>query len=165
MFVSNSAEETRDFGERLARALPDGAVVALTGELGSGKTTLVQGAARGLGIDPGADKLGETEGVTSPTFVIVREHKGTDGRVLVHVDAYRLRGADELKDIGSADFLGTRGITFIEWADHVEKALPRPYLAVRLRHESETARAIELEGVGDGSADLVAAAARAFSGR
>ena len=129
-FVSRSADETRAMGARLAGELPDGTVVALTGELGSGKTTFVQGAAEGMGVARGADDLGETEGVTSPTFVLVREHQGADGRKLIHVDAHRLRGPAELRDLGSDDFLGRRGVAFVEWAERVEGALPEPRLAL-----------------------------------
>ncbi|MHC5054036.1 MAG: tRNA (adenosine(37)-N6)-threonylcarbamoyltransferase complex ATPase subunit type 1 TsaE [Planctomycetota bacterium] len=163
-FVSRSADETRVMGARLAKALPDGTVVALTGELGSGKTTFVQGAAEGLGVARGADDLGETEGVTSPTFVLVREHEGSGGRRLVHVDAHRLRSAAELRDLGSDDFLRCRGVAFVEWAERVEGALPEPRLALSFTHEAEGVRAIEVEGVGEGAAALVEAAERALAG-
>ncbi len=159
-FVSRSADETRAMGARLAAALPDGTVVALTGELGSGKTTFVQGAAEGLGISRGADDAGESEGVTSPTFVLVREHVGRGGRVLVHVDAHRLQGAAELRDLGSDDFLKCRGIAFVEWAERVEDALPEPRLALRFAHEAEGVRVIEVAGSGD----LARAAERALEG-
>lgn len=162
-FISHSADETRAMGAALARALPEGTVVALAGELGSGKTTFVQGAAEGLGIERGPDEAGETEGVTSPTFVLVREHVGSAGRVLVHVDAYRLRTPDELRDLGIGDLIGGRAVGFVEWADRVEEALPRPYLLVRFGHESQSSRALELDGVGEGSGPLREAAARALA--
>jgi len=162
-FISRSAEDTRAMGARLARALPDGTVVALTGELGSGKTTFVQGAAEGLGIRPGADDLGETEGVTSPTFVLVREHEGRDGRTLVHVDAHRLTGAAELRDLGSDDFLRCRGVAFVEWAERVEEALPEPRLVLRFAHRAAGEREIEVGGAGDGAEALVEIAGRALA--
>lgn len=163
LFTSNSADETRAMGAALARALPDGSIVALVGQLGSGKTTFVQGAAEGIGIARGADEAGETEGVTSPTFVLVREHEGASGRVLVHVDAYRLRAPAELRDLGSDELLGARGVAFVEWAERVEEALPRPYLMVRFRHESEGTRSVEIEGVGEGVGALAEAAAGALA--
>ena len=163
-FISRSANETRAMGARLATALPDGTVVALVGELGSGKTTFVQGAAEGIGIRPGADDLGETEGVTSPTFVLVREHHGRDGRTLVHVDAHRLAGAAELRDLGSDDFLKVRGVAFVEWAERVEDALPEPRLALRFAHRAEGEREIEVGGAGEGAEALVEMAERALSG-
>ncbi len=179
-FVSRSADETRAMGARLARALPDGSVVAMTGELGSGKTTFVQGAAEGLGVPSGADPSGEGLGVTSPTFVLVREHEGRGGRVLVHVDAHRLRCGSDLRDLGSDDFLGRgpgsvgspacpngrgpRGVAFVEWAERVEGALPEPRLVLKFRHEAEGVRAIEVGGAGEGAEALVEAAERALSG-
>jgi tRNA threonylcarbamoyladenosine biosynthesis protein TsaE len=163
-FTSSSAEETKRLGARLARALPEGAVVALTGELGSGKTTLVQGAAEGLGVEPRSDERAETEGVTSPTFVLVREHAGRDGRTLLHVDAHRLRGPEELRDLGADDFLGRRGVAFVEWAGRVREELPEPHLAVRLVHVAESTRRIEFEGRGAGAEALLAAAHGAVAG-
>lgn len=152
-------------GAAVARALPEGAVVALVGELGSGKTTFVQGAAEGLGVEEGGAARPGTEGVTSPTFVLVREHEGSGGRLLVHVDAHRLRDAAELRDLGSDDFLGLRGVAFVEWAERVAEALPRPYLLVRFRHESAGTRTLEFEGVGEGSGALAGAAAEATADR
>jgi tRNA threonylcarbamoyladenosine biosynthesis protein TsaE len=172
--VSCSEEETREFGARLARALPDGTVVALAGELGAGKTTLVQGAARGLGVvardgPPGEGEDEEESGVISPTFVLVREHVSADGRKLVHVDAHRLAGAQDLADLGSDDFLGRTGrrgggqggLAFVEWADRVYDALPRPCLVIRMSHEAETTRRLSLGGIGPGHEALVELAARA----
>ncbi len=151
-------------GARLARALPDGTVVAMTGELGSGKTTFVQGAAEGLGVRRCADELGETEGVTSPTFVLVREHEGDGGRRLVHVDAHRLRDGAELLDLGSEDFLKCRGIAFVEWAERVEDALPEPRLVLKFAHLAGGEREIEILSAGDGATALVGAAKSALAG-
>jgi tRNA threonylcarbamoyladenosine biosynthesis protein TsaE len=163
-FISHSAEETRAMGARLGRALPDGTVVAMTGELGAGKTTFVQGVAEGLGIRSGADELGETEGVTSPTFVLVREHEGEGGRRLVHVDAHRLQGGAELLDLGSEDFLICSGLAFVEWAERVEDALPEPRLLLIFAHRAGGEREIEVRGAGDGASALVEVAERALAG-
>jgi tRNA threonylcarbamoyladenosine biosynthesis protein TsaE len=166
VLVSRSARETRELGARLARALPEGTVVALTGELGAGKTTFVQGAAEGLGVRArAADEEVDEEGdVISPTFVLVREHTGSGGRTLIHVDAHRLAGAGDLADIGGGDFLGTRGLAFVEWADRVYDALPRPCLVIRFSHEAEGRRRLELGGLGPGHEALLALAAGALRG-
>ena len=171
--VSRSREETREFGARLARALPDGTVVALVGELGAGKTVLVQGAAEGLGVRSAVDRMVRDnrvpvapaggDDVISPTFVLVREHEGTSGRKLVHVDAHRLAGAGDFAQMGSDDFLGRDGLAFVEWADRVYDALPRPCLVILMSHESETRRRLELGGLGSGHQGLVELAARALS--
>ena len=88
-FFTSSERETEQAGETFARSLPDGVVVAMYGELGSGKTAFVRGMARGMGIDCR---------VSSPTFTIVNEYRGA--RELIHFDMYRLRSGDELFDIG-----------------------------------------------------------------
>ena len=177
-FVSRSAEDTHRFGARLARELPEGTVVALVGELGAGKTVLVQGAAAGLGVGPGVkskspgsvtDGVAQRKGregdgdegdVISPTFVLVREHVGDAGRRLVHVDAHRLGGPGGLEALGIDDVFGQAGVAFVEWADRVYDALPRPCLVIRLAHESEGARRLELGGIGAGHEELVGLAAR-----
>ncbi|MGQ9478202.1 MAG: tRNA (adenosine(37)-N6)-threonylcarbamoyltransferase complex ATPase subunit type 1 TsaE, partial [Candidatus Bipolaricaulia bacterium] len=123
MIITNSPEETTALGERLAQELKPGACLALVGELGAGKTTLIKGLARGLGI-------AEDE-VLSPTFVLIREYR--TGRLpLFHVDAYRITKAEELQEIGLEEYLLSEGITVIEWADRVPQAIPRGCLEVRL---------------------------------
>ncbi|HKE99165.1 MAG TPA: tRNA (adenosine(37)-N6)-threonylcarbamoyltransferase complex ATPase subunit type 1 TsaE [Actinomycetes bacterium] len=118
---SGSEAETRAIGAALAGVLVPGDVVGLTGDLGAGKTRLVQGAAEALGV---------TDPVISPTFMIVREHQG---RVPVHhVDAYRLSGPTELEDLGLEDVLDPGAVVLVEWADQVARALPESWVEVRL---------------------------------
>jgi tRNA threonylcarbamoyladenosine biosynthesis protein TsaE len=124
--VSRSPEETEAAGVRLAGALGPGDVVALTGELGAGKTCFVQGVARGLGV---------TTRATSPTFVLVNEYRG---RLPVHhVDAYRTESLAELADLGLEELFDGDGVTLVEWADKL-----RPLLPARTIH-------VHLAGVGD----------------
>ena len=104
-YISNSPADTEAFGERLARALQPGNVVAFTGALGMGKTALTRGLARGLGCKGR---------VTSPTFTIVNEYLGD--RELYHFDMYRLNGAEELFDIGWEDYLGRKGVCAVVWS-------------------------------------------------
>ena len=80
------------------------------------------------------------------------------------MDAHRLAGAGDLADIGGGDFLGGRGLAFVEWADRVYDALPRPCLVIRFCHEAESTRRLELDGVGAGHDTLVGLAARALAG-
>ena len=110
-FLTYSEQETIDLAHRLAAGLTCGAVILLHGDLGSGKTAFVRGVARGLGIDP--------DQVTSPTFVIIQEYRGS--AALFHVDLYRLEGAAAIDDLGIQELSG-EGIVAIEWADR----LPRP---------------------------------------
>ncbi|MFA6541399.1 MAG: tRNA (adenosine(37)-N6)-threonylcarbamoyltransferase complex ATPase subunit type 1 TsaE [Bacteroidota bacterium] len=112
--VTHSEDETIAEGERFAGRLKPGDVVALFGDLGSGKTRFTKGISRGLGVH---------EQVTSPTFVVVNEHRG--GRYpLYHFDFYRMRSVDELQEIGFEEYLYGSGVCIIEWAEMVERYLP-----------------------------------------
>lgn len=125
--LSRSEAETQQIGAALAAALVPGTVVALIGNLGAGKTRLVQAVAEALGMDRSA--------VTSPTFVLLQEYAGR--LPLYHFDAYRLRDVDEFLALGADELLWSDGVCLIEWADRVAEALP----ADRLRIEIEPAGA------------------------
>jgi len=132
---SASPDETAALGERLGRALVAGDVVALSGDLGAGKTAFVQGIARGLGI-PGR--------VSSPTFTIVNEH---DAAVpLFHVDFYRLENAGELAAIGFDDYFERGGVVVVEWADRFPRALPNEPLHVHIDITGPTSRRMIVAG-------------------
>lgn len=136
---TESAEETRRLGERLASTLEPGDIVLLTGDLGAGKTTLIQGVARGLEIH---------EQVTSPTFVIVREYRGFIP--LYHVDAYRLEKPSELSELGYEEFWHLPGIVMIEWGEKVASFFEPDLLQVNMRLSSaDDRRQVELCAVGD----------------
>ncbi|MDD5679510.1 MAG: tRNA (adenosine(37)-N6)-threonylcarbamoyltransferase complex ATPase subunit type 1 TsaE [Kiritimatiellae bacterium] len=111
--VSNSPEETQALAADLAAKLKPGAVLALHGELGSGKTCFVQGLARGLGV---------RHAVTSPTYTIVNEYSGRCP--LVHMDLYRLQNPQELLGIDFENYLETEGVIVIEWAERSGNWLP-----------------------------------------
>lgn len=131
--ASARPEETEDAGERLGRALGPGAVVALTGELGAGKTCFIQGLVRGLGV---------TGRATSPTFVLINQYPG---RVPVyHVDAYRTESLTELMDLGLLELLGGEGVTVIEWADKLESLLPPEAIHVHIDGVGDEPRAITI---------------------
>jgi len=121
---THSPDETLGLGRRIGRAARPGDVLALVGDLGSGKTVLAKGIAEGLGAAAARE-------VTSPTFVLCREYLG--GRIpFYHLDAYRLRGAADLDGIGAAEILGGDGLAAVEWADRAPQALPQDHLEVRL---------------------------------
>ncbi len=112
--TSNSEEETRAIASAFARQLQAGTVVLLSGDLGAGKTAFVRGLADGLLID--------MDEVTSPTFTLVHEYRG--GRLpLIHVDLYRLDRAD-LDEIGLDEDLAATGVTAVEWAERMSRAIP-----------------------------------------
>ena len=137
-FFSNNEAETEELGARLAARLPDGAVVAMYGDLGAGKTAFVRGMARGLGLDCR---------VSSPTFTIVNEYEG--GRLpLFHFDLYRLGSSDELFDIGWEDFLRRGGICAVEWSENVADALEPDTVFIDIRRgEGPEDRVITVKGV------------------
>ena len=126
-----SEEETRELGKKLAEALEVGDIVALIGDLGTGKTALTRYIAEALGVK---------EPVTSPTFTIVREHH--EGRIpLYHFDVYRVYDPDELYEIGFEEYLFGDGVCIIEWADLIEELLPEGTLIINIkRGEGETER-------------------------
>lgn len=130
--LSKSVAETDRLGRRIGRLLQGGEIVALYGELGSGKTALVRGMAAGLGASPQA--------VSSPTFVLIHEYHG---RVrLAHADLYRLDSAAELPHIGLSDYDDGRTVTAIEWADKAGHDLPADRLEIHLQHRSPNVREI-----------------------
>jgi len=138
-------EETQAFGEKLGRALRAGDVVALHGELGTGKTTLIQGLARGLGL--GADA------VKSPTFVLMREYPGAVP--LIHIDGYRLEGAPSVAWLDLDLMFSPQKITVIEWAERFEGLLPEDAVTLQLAHVSANRRRITVSGTGLRSRDVM----------
>lgn len=122
--ITDGPEETLRLGEELARELRSGDVVALVGELGSGKTTLVKGIAQGLFV---------REPVISPSFILARTYQGQ--MPLHHLDAYRVNSAEELAEVGLTELLPPgEGVTVVEWADRVEELIPPGSLWIHLEH-------------------------------
>lgn len=137
MRITHSPEETSDLARDLAAQLAAGDIVVLDGPLGAGKTCFVRGLAAGLGLDPSR--------VSSPTYVICHEYRGEQGRRLVHVDAYRLSGPEELESIGWRDLLeAEHTIIAVEWPGRIASALPEKCIRVELEHVSETERRVTI---------------------
>ena len=134
-YTTHSEKETEALGAEFAKTLPAGAVAALYGELGCGKTAFVRGMARGMGLDAA---------VTSPTFTIVNEYEGP--RPLFHFDMYRLSSADELFDIGWEDYLARGGVCAVEWSENVPGAFEGDEIAVRFEKTGDNDRKITIEG-------------------
>jgi tRNA threonylcarbamoyladenosine biosynthesis protein TsaE len=128
IFETRSEDETAAAAARMARRLPAGSVVLLTGDLGAGKTAFVRGMASGLDLD--ADE------VSSPTFTLVQEYRGRGAaRTLYHVDLYRLEGG-EVEDLGLEELASAGGVVAIEWAEKLRRPIPG---AIR----------VEIEDLGD----------------
>ena len=148
--ISHSSLHTERLGERLGASARPGDVFALWGELGTGKTVLAKGLARGLGV---------SGPVTSPTFLLVHEY---DGPVpMYHVDFFRLDPKD-VGGVGWEEYLDLDGVVVIEWPDRAAESLPRERLDVRLEHVAQTKRRVRLESHGGRAAELVSAVAGAF---
>ena len=135
-FITNSELETEQLGERLAKAVSGGAVIAMYGDLGAGKTAFVRGMARGMGL---------TCRVSSPTFTIVNEYLGE--RELIHFDMYRLSGAEELFDIGWEGYISRGAVCVVEWSENVQDAFFGDEIKVTIDKLSDTGRRIRIEGV------------------
>ena len=129
-----SVEATIAFGRDFATTLRNGDVIAITGDLGAGKTHFVKGLAAGLGGDIA---------VTSPTFTLVHEYP-CDRLPLFHFDFYRLESADEVRDIGFDDYLAGGGIIAIEWADKFPELLPPEARWLRFTHRPDGTREVDV---------------------
>jgi tRNA threonylcarbamoyladenosine biosynthesis protein TsaE len=131
---SCSAADTKRIGAALSAVLKAGDIVLLHGDLGAGKTTLVQGFAK---------EIGTLEPVTSPTFTLIHEHHAGD-LLVVHVDPYRLRGADEVENLGFLDYLSSGAIVFVEWAERLGELAPAEAMEIRLEESGAEGRRITI---------------------
>jgi tRNA threonylcarbamoyladenosine biosynthesis protein TsaE len=130
---------TDEFGRRLADLLFPGAVVALVGPLGAGKTHLVRAIAEGLNVP-------DSRVVTSPTFVLIQEYNAR--LPIYHFDAYRLTSEAEFDDLGIQEYYDSGGVCLIEWADRVPGSLPSVYMRITMEPTGQTTRRVTLEAVG-----------------
>ncbi len=138
MIRTNSAAETRQLGEQIAKELKAGDVILLEGGLGAGKSELARGIARGLGVQ---------ETVTSPSFTILNVYDS--GRLpLYHFDWYRLESEEELYELGMDEYLGGDGVALVEWPERCPEAVPEQCFRIRLFPEGENTRRIETEAAG-----------------
>ena len=123
VYIKNE-QETRSFGKKLAAELAPGIVIALTGDLGTGKTALTKSIAEGLGI---------TEVITSPTFNIVKEYYS--GRIpMYHFDVYRIGDIDEMYELGYEEYFYGNGVCIVEWADLIEDIIPEDAIRIDIEY-------------------------------
>ncbi len=144
--TTGSIAQTRLLGERIGRLCVPHTVLALTGDLGCGKTTLVQGLARGLDVP--ADYY-----ITSPTYTWINEYPGRMS--LFHADLYRLTAPEEMEDIGLPELFHAGGTLAVEWADRVEDLLPGDRLSLTMEILDDNRRSIALAAGGSAAADLL----------
>ena len=134
--ITSSQKQTKGLGNKLAKKLRRGSLVALCGSLGSGKTTMIKGICQGLGVK---------ELVRSPCFVIMTQYKGK--LPIYHFDLYRLKNPDELHTIGYEEYFYGDGICLVEWAEKAEYYLPERRIDVFLKIISEAKREIKIKEV------------------
>jgi tRNA threonylcarbamoyladenosine biosynthesis protein TsaE len=134
-FISNSASETEQFGRKFAEKVKKGDVLALTGDLGSGKTHFVKGVAAGL--------TSNVE-VTSPTFTLIHEYRA--GRLpIYHFDFFRIENSESAKRLGLDEYLFGDGISIVEWADKFAELIPQGATWIHFETTSDTQRTLTLK--------------------
>jgi tRNA threonylcarbamoyladenosine biosynthesis protein TsaE len=146
--TTQSVDETQKLGQKIGTLLKYPLIIALIGDLGSGKTAFVQGLAGGL--DVSADYY-----ITSPTFTLINEYPGR--LPLFHVDLYRLETVNDLDDIGLDEVLCDRAVIAIEWADKLSVDLSNEYLSVRFQIIDENCRKVKMIGYGQNGINLIRA--------
>jgi len=129
--ITKSAEETIELGKKIGANLQPNQIIAFYGQLGAGKTTLIQGIAQGLGIK---------DYINSPTFIIANEHSGKIP--LFHLDLYRLNSIDEIEDLGIEEYYNRNGVCVIEWAEKLADHLPANAEKITIKLISEKEREI-----------------------
>lgn len=132
-FISNSAEETESFGRQFAGNVKSGDVLALTGDLGAGKTQFVKGLVAGLGA---------TTGATSPTFTLLHEYSGGP-LPIYHFDFFRIKDGQEVERLGLDEYFSGQGVSVIEWADRFPDVIPENARWISFETKSETQRTIK----------------------
>lgn len=137
--ITQSAQETQSLGQKIGSSLKGGEIIALKGELGSGKTTFVQGLAKGLGID---------QRIISPTFILIRSYQAKKNLTFFHLDLYRFedRAEKEVKELGLEEIWSDpKNILAIEWAEKIEEILPKKTIEVNFEYLAEEKRRITIK--------------------
>lgn len=134
-YITHSAQETVDLGEKIGSLLKSGDVIAMTGTLAAGKTTITKGIAKALGI---------TDVVTSPTFCLISEYEGTK-IPLYHMDVYRLDGPEDFINLGVEDMLDGDGVCIVEWSEKVSSELPKRTIKIEITPLEDGSRQIKID--------------------
>lgn len=136
--ILKNLEDTREFGINFGKALKPGDIVCLNGDLGAGKTTLTKSIGLGLGVE---------DYITSPTFALINEYRGKFP--VYHFDTYRLEHIEEIDDLGFDEYIYGKGVSIIEWADRIEKALPQERITIDIeKGKGEEERILNISGFG-----------------
>ena len=143
IFHTKSSIETISLGEKIGSLLKPGDILAMTGTLAAGKTTITKGIAKSLGVKGN---------ITSPTFCLVSEYEG-EKMPLYHMDVYRLEGEEDFVNLGVEDMLYGNGVCIIEWSEKVKKELPQKSILVEITPQEDGSRKIKIENWNNGKID------------
>jgi tRNA threonylcarbamoyladenosine biosynthesis protein TsaE len=143
---TNSSEETHVLGQEIGAIAEAGTVIGLTGDLGSGKTVLVQGLAKGLAVP-------DNYYITSPSYTLINEYPGR--LPLFHIDLYRIGTTEEVEDIGLLDIVYKDNVVAIEWADRLQQNLLSDHMAIHIEVFNATSRKLGLTSYGQSSGNLL----------
>lgn len=141
LFHTSTSEETIDLGRKIGSLLKAGDVVAMTGTLAAGKTTITKGIAESLGV---------SDNITSPTFCLISEYDGSK-MPLYHMDVYRLEGAEDFVNLGVEDMLYGNGVCIIEWSEKVQSELPKKTIFMKITPSEDGTRTIEIKNWNNGN--------------
>ncbi len=141
-----SPEETKSLGKKIGAAIESGILIALSGDLGAGKTLFVQGLASGLDVPQG-------HYVTSPSYTLINEYPGRFK--LFHIDLYRINSENDLEDIGIHEILSGSGVVAVEWAERLNQAMPAEYLSMHFKIIGDQKRKIILTAYGPNAVNLL----------
>jgi tRNA threonylcarbamoyladenosine biosynthesis protein TsaE len=136
---ARSTSETIQLGKQIGGHLQSGDVVALAGELGTGKTHFIKGLAEGVGV-------GKSDYISSPSFTLINEYTG--GIPFYHIDLFRLKSEKEAEELGLEEYFQGGGITAIEWADKIPSLLPEEMLWIHITYTGKNTRSLEIIGKG-----------------
>lgn len=143
--ILKGLKETEEFGIKLGSLLKRGDILCLNGDLGAGKTTMTKSIGLGLGVE---------EYITSPTFALINEYRGR--LPVYHFDVYRLENADELYDLGFDDYFYGNGVCVIEWADKIQRMIPKDRIVVDIEKGNEDdERLLKISGYGKRYEELI----------
>ncbi len=134
-FLTKSSEQTIELGRKIGKLLKPGDVIAMSGTLAAGKTTITKGIAESLGVK---------DNVTSPTFCLISEYEG-EKMPLYHMDVYRLDGEEDFLNLGVEEFLYGNGVCIIEWSEKVKNALPKKTIYMNITPNQDSSRTINIE--------------------
>ena len=141
LFHTSTSEETIDLGRKIGSLLKAGDVIAMTGTLAAGKTTITKGIAESLGV---------SDNITSPTFCLISEYDGSK-MPLYHMDVYRLEGAEDFVNLGVEEMLYGNGVCIIEWSEKVQSELPKKTIFMKITPSEDGTRTIEIKNWNNGN--------------